>query len=267
MSPEEKERVAREEAGARGAWGEMRPSTTKPVESKSVKSAKEVLDDIGMSKTLNSSPDRNESSTKEQDAQANREAAMSATDAAYQRLEASRQKRIEAEKISDAAFENLQMDDSARRAKIESEDKARRAMIEQVAEDRDTWFKDVRENVRASGIDPDTGKQGPFSNIKRAFTGVRKDAPMPQVDWDQFDSRSSNDPNFGRSRYESQYKKVEIPTQYGGKRTETQFTGEYVDPFKAKTPKGMRRTGAGYMPIDPAYNYAKESSPKVPSIL
>jgi hypothetical protein len=226
----------------------------------------------GMFDGPSSMPDRNESATPDQDAQARRESLRSSTDAAYQRLEQSRQKRIEAEKVSDAALANLDKNTAARESKIVENDKARREMIAQVAADRDVWFQDVKANVRHTGVNPDTGKESIMAPARRAFLGMRKDSPMPEVDWDQFDSRKPEDPNYGRTRYKSQYQTVNVPTQYGGTRTETQYKGEYIDPYKA--PKGMRRTGIGYMPIDPSVpqkavakaqlEYAANSVPQSP---
>lgn len=131
-------------------------------------------------------------------------------------------------------------------AALAVEAEARQALVDQTAADREVWHQDVLRNAAHAGYNPD-GRKNAFSNIKRAFAGVRQDAPMPALDWDKFEKRDKSDPNLGQSRYKSQYEEVETATGVAGKTNKSlRFTGEV---FKGdRTNKEGRETGIGIMP-------------------
>lgn len=49
---------------------------------------------------------------------------------------------------------------------------------------------------------------------------------MPNVDWNAFDKRNANDPNFGGKRYQSQYGEGKRPGEIGSTGKEAEFKGD-----------------------------------------
>lgn len=107
--------------------------------------------------------------------------------------------------------------DAMTRSGIEADFREREKYTNQVAQDRDVWFEDVKSNAAHSRD---------ALGITAAFGGHRKDAPMPNVDWNAYDKRKKDDPNFGNKRYQSQYGEGKRPGEIGSTGKEAEFKGD-----------------------------------------
>lgn len=81
--------------------------------------------------------------------------------------------------------------------------------VELINSGRKLNFEDIKKNSK-DFLGPTQDSIGGFLSsaghqIKKAVTGNRQDAQAPAMDWDAFDKRDPNDPNFGQKVYQSQY--------------------------------------------------------------